>query len=250
MGRQEDLADVVEYFRRQQKEALGRFLRLAEHDVARREASASKIRKQLHSDEGLMLYLRLAGKDPGDVLAPALARGEKKASALERAVEEVATREDLAKWWMLEYVPNDPMPQRVFGDMKDKLYKFFRYVRTDGYNPATNQSSAVVCLTGATNDAQAIIDELSVWLPLIRPIPKHVPGDRTGLQEWAGWKRMSVLEPSLSASGSWSLYFKDGEARLSKTTWGSENIHAKGDVNEVVKKAVEMLAKGEDSGDE
>ncbi len=128
-------------------------------------------------------------------------------------------KEALVHFWMNVYMPEDygdgKTPYEIYKTWSNGMWKCFRYIKTDGYRPDTNQSHInVMCYKKTPLEPQ--LAELAMWLPHIKP-----GRDENGRGERQG-KHVGIFESSLSAGGVFGMtIYSDTEVVIGKVTYGS-----------------------------
>lgn len=130
-----------------------------------------------------------------------------------------------AHWWMNVYAPMGRgdlgTPQEIFNSWSDTLYHVFKYTGSSGYNHTTNQSG--VRISAVKNVPWGYhMDELMVWLPLIKPMnnSEEILDRPVDFQ----FKYVDIFESTLSEHGTYDLYVADSASFIIFTRFHSTEV--------------------------
>lgn len=123
--------------------------------------------------------------------------------SIKSKVQAICTKEDVAQWWMKEYLPNETH-YFEYSAMVGKIGSLFNSLKVSGYNPDTNQAIVELVFCRSADTPSSLMEELSYFLPYITPFNNI--------------KMLAIFENSLSEHGSYSLHiFDDNNAKIVKS---------------------------------
>lgn len=161
----------------------------------------------------------------------------KKALVLSGNLEE--DRRILLKWWLEDYSPTfNNTPADVYSTNNNLTYQVFKYLHFTCYRPQTDQEVVNLRFTPVpkVENLGQMKAEILAALPYIKPID--------------GVKIFSVLEPSLSAGGSFTVTFNDSTWRLQFGRGSRDStVISSGNLDYFLKECQERFAQSQEQED-